>query len=414
MPVIYGAIDLSQNELRNARVQNLASAPATPVSGQLWYDSTNQILKWWNGSGWVSAQGGAGAVPATTVTTEAVGDASVVGTATTYAREDHKHGREAFGAITAQTAFGAASGNGAAATVTRSDHTHGTPVHDAAAHSTIPISALAAATSFVLMGGNLIQNLATPLSATDAANKNYVDNAINGLSWKDLAGVATTANITLSGAQTIDGVSVVQGSRVLVKNQTDATQNGLYTAANGAWTRAGDADSSTELEGMAVYVDVGTVNGDTSWVLTTPGVAGAGIVVGTTPLTYVQFAGPGVITAGAGMTQVGNTLNVIAGDTSLTVAADDVRVNTGVIATVASVTAAVAGMAKKFAAALTGTASPEVITHNLNTRDVLVTILNGASPYTSVDVDWDATTVNTVTIRYTPNLGAGYRAVVVG
>jgi hypothetical protein len=81
---------------------------------------------------------------------------------------------------------------------------------------------------------------------------------------------------------------------------------------------------------------------------------------------------------------------------------------------VASVTAAVTGVAKKFAAPLTGTASPEVVTHGLNTRDISLTVLNGASPYTAVDVDWDATTLTTATIRYNPNLGAGYRVVCLG
>jgi hypothetical protein len=73
-----------------------------------------------------------------------------------------------------------------------------------------------------------------------------------------------------------------------------------------------------------------------------------------------------------------------------------------------------AGVAKKFAAALTGTASPETVTHNLNTRDIQLTVLNGATPYTAVEVDWDASTVNTAVVRYSPNLGAGYRVVVVG
>jgi hypothetical protein len=72
------------------------------------------------------------------------------------------------------------------------------------------------------------------------------------------------------------------------------------------------------------------------------------------------------------------------------------------------------GTVNKYSAALTGTASPEVVTHNLNTRDVHVTVYNGATPYTAVEVDWDATSVNTITIRYNPNLGAGYRVVVLG
>jgi hypothetical protein len=410
MPTIYGAIDLSKNELRNAVVQNLPSAPSSPVKGQIYYDTVGNILYWYNGSGWVAAQGGAGAVPATTVTTEAVGDAPVVGVATTYAREDHKHGREAFGAITAQTAFGAASGNGAAATVTRSDHTHGTPVHDNAAHATIALSALAVPTAAVSFNGQLITNVATPVAGTDGANKSYVDNLIAGLSWKDNAVVLAASNVTQSGYSTIDGVTIAGAARVLCIGQTTPAQNGLWTAAAGAWTRATDADVDTELANAAVWVEQGTTYADTAWVCTN----NPPFTVGSTSLTWVQFAGGGSVTAGAGMTQVGNTLNVITGDTSLVVNADEVHVNTAVIATVASVTAAVAAKATKFAAALTGTASPEVITHNLNTRDVQVTILNGASPYTGVEVDWDATTVNTVTIRYTPNLGAGYRAVVVG
>jgi hypothetical protein len=68
----------------------------------------------------------------------------------------------------------------------------------------------------------------------------------------------------------------------------------------------------------------------------------------------------------------------------------------------------------KYAGALVGTSSPETVTHNLNTRDVSVTVINGASPYTAVTVDWDAATVNTLTVRYNPALGAGYRIIVMG
>lgn len=406
MPTFYGAIDLVQNELRNAKVQNQGSAPSTPVTGQLWYDSTNNLLKWWNGTVWVTASGST-LTAATTVTTQAVADAAVVGVSTNYAREDHKHGREAFGTVTAQTTFGAASANGSATTVIRSDHTHGTPLHDNAAHSAIALSALAVPTSAVSFNGQLITNVATPVSGTDAANKNYVDNAVAGLSWKDSCRVSTTAaGILTSFGSAIDGVTLNTGDRVLVRFQSAPAENGIYTWAANALTRATDVDTAAEILGAAVYVEAGTLYADTAWVCTTD----SPITLGTTAITFAQFAGGGAVTAGAGMTQSGNTLNVITGDTSLIVNADELHVNTAVMATVASL----AAYSRKFAFAMTGTTSPEIVTHNLNTRDILLTVLNGASPYTAVEVDWDATTVNTATVRYNPNLGAGYRAVVLG
>jgi hypothetical protein len=154
-----------------------------------------------------------------------------------------------------------------------------------------------------------------------------------------------------------------------------------------------------------VFVLEGTANGDKAFVNTT----NAPITIGTTATVWVQFGAGQAITAGAGLTGT-TTFDVVAGDTSITVAADDIRVNTAVIATVASL----ASYSKKYAGALTGTASPETVTHNLNTRDITLRVLNGSTPYTAVEVDWAATTVNTAVVRYTPNLGAGYRVVVFG
>jgi hypothetical protein len=408
MPAVYGALDLVKNELRNAVMQNLGAAPASPVKGLMYFDSTANVLYWYNGSGWVAAQGGAGAVPATTVTTQAIGDAPVVGVATTYAREDHKHGEPAFAVVTAQTAFGQASSNGIALTLPRSDHVHGTPTHDNAAHAAINRSALAVPTADVPWGGFKITGLGTPTAGTDASTKAYVDAAISGLAWKDTVRLATTANVVIATGTllTIDGVVTVAGDRVLLKNQTAPAENGIYVAASGAWTRATDALLPGDLLDAAVFVSEGTLYSDTAWVMTT----NMPITIGTTGLTWVQFSGAGTYVAGSGLSLTGNTFAAVAG-TGITVGAS-IAVDTTTIATQAYVNTAVTGMTKKFAAALTGTASPEVITHNLNSRDVYVSVLNGATPYTAVQVDWDATTVNTVTIRYNPNLGAGYRAVV--
>jgi hypothetical protein len=409
MPTVYGAVDLVKNELRNAVMQNLGTAPAAPVKGLMYFNSADNTLYWYDGTAWIAAKAAAGAIPASTVTTQAIGDAPVVGVGTNYARDDHKHGMPAFGAITVEQTFGSASTNGAAATIARSDHAHGNPTHDAAAHSTISRSALAAPTADLSMGGFKLTNLGTPTAGTDATTKAYVDAGITGLAWKDTVRVASTANVALTGLTAIDGVTPIAGDRILLKNQSTASQNGIWVAAAGAWTRATDADADTELLDAAVFVSEGTVNADTAWVMTT----NLPITVDTTSLTWVQFSGAGTYAAGAGLTLTGNVFDVGAG-TGITVAADTVAVDTTVIATQTYVTTAITGMAKKFAAALTGTASPETVTHNLNTRDVHVQVLNGSTPYTAVDVDWDATTVNAVTIRYNPNLGAGYRAVVVG
>lgn len=490
---IYGFLDLVKNELRNTAIQNLGSAPSSPVKGQIYYDTSNNTLFFWDGTIWQSTKASGAAV--------------------------------GYGASTAETAFGTAKADGVATTVARSDHQHGNPVHDAAAHSAIPVSALAAATGTVNLGSQLITNLLAPVSGTDAANKTYVDNTTQGLDAKPSVRAASTANIAaLSGTGTFDGIALIAGERILVKDQTTQSANGIYVVAAGAWSRATDMDSWAEVPSAYVWVEQGTAQADTGWVVT----ADQGGTLGTTNITWTQFSGAGQITAGAGLTKTGNTIDVVAGDTSLTVAADSVAVNTGVIATVASLTAkadtstaitagngltgggslaanrtldvgagtgitvaadsvavdttviatqtyvgtAITGKAdktttltagngltgggdlsanrtldvgagtgitvaadtvavdttviatqafvtgqsyaKKYAAALTGTASPETVTHNLNTRDVQLAVLNGASPYTAVEVDWDATTVNTAVIRYSPNLGAGYRVVVTG
>jgi len=125
--------------------------------------------------------------------------------------------------------------------------------------------------------------------ATQAAVKSYVDNLLAGLSWKKAVRAATTANITLSGAQTIDGVSVIAGDRVLVKNQSTGSQNGIYVCASGSWTRATDVDTGTELVNAACYVSEGTTLADTQWVCST----NATITVGSTSLTFAQFSSTG-------------------------------------------------------------------------------------------------------------------------
>jgi hypothetical protein len=150
-----------------------------------------------------------------------------------------------------------------------------------------------------------ITGLANPVNDSDAANKGYVDALAQGIDAKASVVVATTANITLSGAQTIDGISIIAGNRVLVKDQTLPANNGIYLCAIGSWTRTTDADTYAELVAAFTFVESGTQanNGYISTIT-------AGGTLGTTPITFAQFSGAGQITAGDGLTKTGNTLNV--------------------------------------------------------------------------------------------------------
>ena len=415
------ALDLAKNELQNAQVHNLASAPSSPVKGQLYMNTTDNTLYWWDGTTWQPAKSGA----------------------------------PAFGNVVTETAFGQASANGVATTVARSDHTHGSPTHVAADHSTFPLNTFAVPTANIPMGLFKFTNHGIPSAANDVATKQYVDDLVAGLAWKDAARAATTANITLSGTQTIDGVAVVANDRVLVKNQTTASANGIYVVAAGAWTRASDANTEPELVGAAVFVSEGTTLGDTAWVMT----VNAPITVDTTNLTWVQFAGGGAVTAGAGLTQTGNVLDVGAA-TGIVVTADTVGLDTaytnaqyawssrtvtagagltgggdltasrtldvgaGTGITVAADTVALdttytdgryvqtANAPKRYAVDVGG-ATSQVLTHNLNTLDVIVQVYRKAGPNDQIECDVEHTSVNTSTVRFAVAPSAAeYRAVV--
>lgn len=182
---------------------------------------------------------------------------------------------------------------------------------------------MAAPTGNVAFNSQKITGLADPTAAQDAATKAYVDATKQGLDVKDSVRVATTANISLSGTQTIDGVAVIAGDRVLVKNQSTGADNGIYDVAAGAWSRAADANASAEVTaGLFVFVAEGTSNADTGWVLTT----NDPITLGTTALSFTQFSGAGQVTAGNGLTATGNTLDVGGTADRITVTADAVDI----------------------------------------------------------------------------------------
>lgn len=175
------------------------------------------------------------------------------------------------------------------------------------------------------MGSNKITGLADGSGAADAVNKSQLDAAVAAIasgSAKDAVRVATTGNITLSGTQTVDDVALSAGDRAFVRVQADPTENGIRIVSAGAWPRSTDNDTWNEIVSSIIPVSEGTVNADTLWLIT----ADRGGTLDTTAITSVQLPGPSDVIAGAGMTRTGQTINVIATDTSLTVAANDLGV----------------------------------------------------------------------------------------
>ena len=178
-------------------------------------------------------------------------------------------------------------------------------------------------------GGFTISGLGAPSGANDAVRLTDLQAVQAGIDVRASVRAATTANITLSNTQTIDGVALSAADRVLVKDQTTGSQNGIYVVVSGgAWTRATDADTNAEVTGgMFTFVEEGTVNADSGWILTNDGT----ITLGTTALTFVQFSGAGQVVAGAGLTKTGNTLDVVGTANRIVVAADSIDIGTDVV-----------------------------------------------------------------------------------
>lgn len=229
--------------------------------------------------------------------------------------------------------------------------------------------------------GFKVTNLQDGTDAQDAVTKAQLDAAVQGWKWKEPVRAATTANITLSGAQTIDGVSVIAGDRVLVKNQSTGSANGIYVAASGAWSRAADYDAASELVGGTVFVSEGTANGNSQWTMTTD----APITLGTTALVWTQAGGGTSYTAGNGILISGGVISA----------------DPAVVARKASATIG------------DGSATTITVTHNLNTQDVAVSVKE-VSSNAGVLVDWVANGVNTVQLTFGTAPSSGqYRATVI-
>lgn len=406
------SIDLNQNQLINATFEVVATDPATNnFEGRLIYNSTEDTIKVYSGSAWRkmlhNVQPGGTYTDAITIT-------------------------ESNGTVTLTLNLADTDSAGLLSSTFWND------LNDATANATA--NKLAKRDS----NGNI--SVATPTSDTHAATKGYVDAARSGLDVKQSVRAATTAPINLAtdleNGDSIDGVTLATGDRVLVKNQGTGSENGIYVVqASGAAVRATDADSSAEVTaGMFTFVEEGTANADSGWVLTTNDT----ITLGTTALSFAQFSGAGQITAGNGLTKTGNTIDAVGTPDRITVNADSIDIastyagqssittvgtissgtweatdvgiahggtnastESGARTNLASAASEATGrttstpslsrVAKQGCAASVAGVSTTTVTHNFNTTDVIVQVYEVSSGATVIG-DVARTNSNTVTV----------------
>jgi hypothetical protein len=449
------SIDLNKNELQNAVIQNLATAPSSPLAGQVYYNTTDNQLYIYNGtrfevagnavtSGLLSARPAAATVDAGSIYYATDTYLFYYSDGSAWAQTNQ------FGTITAQTSYGASSGNGTSTDYARADHTHGTPALGTATPNNVANATGSAGsattpskedhthafipTADISFAGYKITSLATPTADTDAANKGYVDSVAQGLDTKASVVAATTTDGTLATAfadgQVLDGVTLATGNRILIKNQTDATANGIYVvAASGAPSRSADMNDGSEFPSAYVFVEQGTVNADTGWVCTN----NSPVTLGVTNITWTQFSGAGTYTANNGVVlngsvfsfapQSGKGLETGASGAAIKLATtsglnltSDLAVGAGNGISVLTNTVAIDSsvVVSKYATNVgDGSATSYTITHNLGTRDVIVSVYESSGSYAEVICDVNHATTNTITLLFSvaPTLDQ-YRVVV--
>jgi len=490
-------LDLVKNELQNARIQNLSSDPSSPVEGQIYFNTTAKEIRVYNGTIWeavglngvtadaaeINILDGAtlstaelnllDGVTATTAELNILDGVTATftelnlldGVTATTVELNYVDGvtsaiqtqldakaplsnPEFTGTIvTPSVTFEGATANDFETTLGVVDPTADRAINLPDAAGTVALvenklTDFAAPTSSLSLNTQKITGLADPTDPQDAATKAYVDAARSGMDVKESVRVATTATGNLStafanGAE-IDGVTIATGNRILIKNQSTGSENGIYTVnASGAPTRATDANTSAKVTaGMFTFVSEGTVNGNAGFVLTTDDA----ITLDDTALTFTQFSGAGQIIAGNGLSKSGNTLSALADGSTLTIGSGGIKVSTSGItsnelasdsviaakladASVELNTATVTGTlpvanggtggttaataraginaAGKYSVAIgDGAATSYTITHNLDSRDVIVTVYKNSADYEVVYTDVAHATANTVTVAF--------------
>ena len=424
-------LNLNQNQLINATFEVLASDPGSGnFEGRLIYNSTTDTIKVYANAAWRSlphtivSGGGAGIAEALTVS-------------------------ESNGTVTL--------------TLNVADTDSAGLLPAAMWNMLTDATSDATASKLVKRDGSGNAKVATPTDAAHIATKGYVDAARQGLDVKQSVRAATVGAINISAdleaGDLIDGVTLVAGDRVLVKDQSTATENGIYVAvASGAASRSSDANGTADTgelkPGTFTFVEEGTVNSDKGFVVSTNGT----ITIGSTSIAWTQFSGAGSFTAGDGLSQSGNTINVnvTSNRTAITADAIDIsanyvgqssittlgtittgvwngtdvavadggtgasdattaRTNLGIKTTGGAVTTSAATLARVAAQGNTahssGTSTTAVV-HNFNTTDVIVQVYEVATGETVVG-DVNRTNADTVTVVLLGNHSANAFRIVV-
>jgi len=419
-------INLNQNELQNARVQNLASAPGSPVVGQIYYDTVLGYFRLWNSSRWVRLDDiwATGTSVTAPITNSGTSLAPILTVQASSGSQNGYMSSSDFTKLAAATALNTAS------TIV---------LRDGSGNFAAGIGTFAGSgsSSGVTLSG-------TVTNATDAVTKSYVDNLINGTKWLQPVVVIATTNIALTGLLTIDGYTVSAGERVAATGQSTGSQDGVYVAAAGAWTRATDLPTGSDAASVAFWVQKGTVNADKAFVCTNDT---GSAVVGTDGLTFITFSsGTSYVADEVSLTLTGNTFSIKAlGVTNAEVAtaaaiartkiangtADHVVINngSGTLSSEANLavtrggtgsgTAAGArtnlGATGKFAASVgNGSLTTITVNHALGTTDVIVQVFT-VSGGAGVITDWVVTDANNVDVTFAvaPTTNQ-YRVVVIG